>query len=418
MITVAGGGELGEHPAQGGLAEPAYGPRGEPEPVVAAGQVALLLELALQVAQGGEVADRLGAEALLQQVHVDIVEGRADLTLGQLGLQRLQVGQVGHGLHGLAVAERLTARTHPGRRIAIQTGPQRPQVVPELGHLRGQVGVAQGLAHQLGQLLALFGAERVEHPLRGGLLPGERVDQLLDGLGLLREELAVLVHEVLERIGGVLVAGVRGQQRVQVGQHVLDPLHRLRIRRLQGLLQSGELRVQDLPAQHVLDRLVRGPGLVGAPLIGIQGADRPGHVVGNGVQLQFGEPGVVAVGAGQGLPLGGEGLVQRGADLVEGAPEIAAAAGLGPQLRDLGGQPVQPALAVQPAAQQVPQRVPQVAGGQQVGPDLIHRGPHVVRRGQRVRAAAPGAVPVAARAPTVIIVRDMLGGHRGAYIPP
>ena len=224
-----GGLELGEHPAQRGLAEPAYRPRGQPQPVVAAGQEALPLQLALQVAQSPEVARRLGSEPLLQQLDVDVVKGGAGVRLGELGLQRLQVGQLGHRLDGRAVAERLPARPHPGGRVAVQTGPQRPQVVAELGHLGGEVGVGQGLAHQLAELFALLGTERGQHPLRRRLPPGQRVDQLLDGLRLLGEELAVLVHEVPEGVGGVLVAGVRGEQGVQVGQHVLDPLHHLGI---------------------------------------------------------------------------------------------------------------------------------------------------------------------------------------------
>ena len=125
-----------------------------------------------------------------------------------------------------------------------------------------------------------------------------------------------------------------------------------------------------------------------APLVRLERAYGPGHVVGQGVELHLGEPGVVAVAAGQGLPLGGQGLVQRGADLVEGAAEIAAAPGLGPQPADPLGQPVQPTAAVQPRSQQLAEGVAQVAGGQQVRADLVHRRPDVERRGQRVRAAA------------------------------
>ncbi len=182
MVAVPRRGQLGEHPAQRGLAEPAYGPRGEPQPVVAAAEVALLLQLALQVPQGPEVPGGLRAEPLLQQVHVDVVQGRAGLTLAELGLQGLQVGQLGHGLDGVAVAQRLSAGPHPRRGVPVQPGPQRPQVVAQLSHLGGEVGVTQRLAHQLAELLALLRAERGQHPLRGGLPAGQRVDQLLDAL--------------------------------------------------------------------------------------------------------------------------------------------------------------------------------------------------------------------------------------------
>ena len=56
MVAVTAGGELVEDALQGGLAEPADGPRGEPETVVGAGEVPLRLELALQVLQRAEVA--------------------------------------------------------------------------------------------------------------------------------------------------------------------------------------------------------------------------------------------------------------------------------------------------------------------------------------------------------------------------
>ena len=96
----------------------------------------------------------------------------------------------------------------------------------------------------------------------GGLPAGERVDQLVDVLGVLREQVAVLVHELAEPVLGVLAAGVRGEQLVEVREHVLDGLHRGGVRVVQRLLQAGELRVEHLALQHLLDRLVRRPGLV------------------------------------------------------------------------------------------------------------------------------------------------------------
>ena len=318
--------ELGEHPTQGRLAEPAYRPGRQAQPVVAAGQEALLLQLALQIPQRPEVARRLRSEPLLQHLDIDVVQGRAGVRLGQLGLQRLQVGELGHRLDRRAVAQRLPAGPHPRRRVAVQAGSQRPQVVSELGHLGGEVGVGQSLAHQLTELFTLLGAQRCQHPLGRCLPPGQRVDQLLDGLGPLGEELAVLVHEVTECVSRVLVAGVRGEQRVQVGEHVLDPLHHLGISGLQGPLHPGELGVQHLALQHLLDRLVRRARVRRAPGVGVQCADRAGDVVGQRVQLQLGEAGVFPVEPRQGLPLGGQGLVQGGPDLVEGATESLRAA--------------------------------------------------------------------------------------------
>jgi hypothetical protein len=73
----------------------------------------------------------------------------------------------------------------------------------------------------------LLRAERGEEPLGRGLTSRERVDELVDVLRVLREQVAVLVHEVAELVLGVLAARMRGEQVVQIGEHVLDALHRL-----------------------------------------------------------------------------------------------------------------------------------------------------------------------------------------------
>ena len=139
------------------LPQPAYGARGQPQPVVAAGHEALPLQLALQLAQRLEVGGRAGAEVLLEGLHVDVVEGRAGAGLAERLLERLEVGELGDRLDGVAVAQRLAALAHV-HRPAVQPGPQRAQVVGELRHLRGQVGVGHRVAHQLAELLALLAA--------------------------------------------------------------------------------------------------------------------------------------------------------------------------------------------------------------------------------------------------------------------
>ena len=50
---------------------------------------------------------------------------------------------------------------------------------------------------------------------------------------------------------------------------------------LQGVAHPGELRIEHLLAQHVLDLLVRGACLGGAPLVVRQLADRPSRVAGS-----------------------------------------------------------------------------------------------------------------------------------------
>jgi hypothetical protein len=108
------------------------------------------------------------------------------------------------------------------------------------------------VAEQLAQLLPLLWAERCHQPHAGGLTARQRIDQLLDCLRVFTEELAMTLHEVSELVSRVLLPRMGGQQRVEVGQHVLDPLHGLRVGGFQSLLDARELGVQHLTLQHAL----------------------------------------------------------------------------------------------------------------------------------------------------------------------
>ena len=93
------------------------------------------------------------------------------------------------------------------------------------------------------------------------------VDQLVHGLGILREELPVLVHEVPEVLVCVLTPGVLGQQLVEIGEHLRDRLAVLLRGALQGLLHAGEALIQHLAAELVLDLLIGLPGLLRGPVV-------------------------------------------------------------------------------------------------------------------------------------------------------
>ena len=116
------------------------------------------------------------------------------VALGELAGQRLEVGElrrralvaspspsgllaVGH-LPALAPA---AGRAGPGaaRRCRCAISLARPSVAHRLGH-------------QVGQLGALLGGQAGHHPFLGGRPAGQRVDQLLDRLRVVREELPVL----------------------------------------------------------------------------------------------------------------------------------------------------------------------------------------------------------------------------------
>ena len=261
VVAPARGVDLLEDAAQGGLAEAPDGAGRETQAVVAAGDEALSLQLSLELAQRLHVGGCVGAEMLLQALDVDIVEGRAEVALTELLLQLLEVGELGDGVDGLAPAEGLAAPTLLHGAAPVEPRSQRAQVVGELRHLGGEVRVAEGVGHELGELLALLRRERGHQPLGRGLTAGEGVDELVDALGLLGEEVAVLVHEVAEAVGRVLVAGVGGEQVVEVGEHVLDPLHRLRVVARQRLPHPLELRADDLALEHLRDLVVGGLGL-------------------------------------------------------------------------------------------------------------------------------------------------------------
>ena len=218
----------------------------------------------------------------------------------------------------------------------------------------------------------------------------------------------MLVHELGERVRGVLVAGVLGQQVVEVGEHVLHLLHGLGVLALQRLLHARELGVEHLALQHLRDGLVRLPRLVGAPLVVAQGPDGPGHVIGDGLQLHLRQPVLVAVHPGQLLPLGGQCLVEGGPDLVERAPQVAALPSGGAQLAEALGELVQPTPTVHPALHQLPQGVPDGAGGQHVLADLVQGRAEVVWRRERVTTAPPGPV---AEPPVRIAALVPLGTH-------
>jgi hypothetical protein len=176
---------------------------------------------------------------------------------GSPGAARLQVGQVSEVPARALVASLRPSGwspvigSRPGRLVHLR--PPGPQRVGQPGHLLGQPGVLQRLLHQRGHVVTLPVGERAEQPLRGGGPADQRVHELLEVARVLREHLAVAVHEAVEVRLGVLTPGVRLQHLVEVGQHVLDPLHGLRIRLPQDFLMPRNWLSRDLAAEQVLE---------------------------------------------------------------------------------------------------------------------------------------------------------------------
>ena len=392
-------GQAGEDPAQGRVAEPADRLRRELQVAAVAGEVALALQLAFEPPERLQVVDRLAAERAADRLLVDVLQVRARVLLAERGLQVGQVRQVGDGAGGVAEAEGLPAG-HPDPRLPLaELGPPLAQRVAERGQLRRQARVLHRGGHQVRELLALLIGERLEQPL-GGLHPaGERVDQLFQVLRAVREHVAVLAHELVEVLLGVLAPGVGVEHLPQVREHVLDPLHGGRVGVLERLLHALELAVEHLPAEQVAQLLELLPGGLRPPVVLGQLPDRPGGVVRQVVELGLAEPGVVARVGEQLAALGLERLVEQLAGLLEHPVEPAGVAQLALALADPPHQVVE-ALAVLPAAaEQVAERVPGVVAAQDALAHLVERLPDVIGRRERVRPIVVRPVPVVSHVP-------------------
>ena len=279
-------------------------------------------------------------------------------------------------------------QSSPGRR-ALQVGVE----LAELGH---KLGRAERLGGEPHQLLALLGGHGLQEPLGGGRALGERVHQLLDRLRVLREELAVLGHELLEVRVGVLAAPVFVEQLVEVLQHLAHGRAVLLRGALERLLHAGEPLVQDLAAQQVLDPLVGFPGGARLPVVGGEFVDRRRRGFGQVLQLHLpeGAVGVVHHGvAGQLFALLQHRGVEQLLDFVEGAVQPVPAQQFTAPLLDAAGEVVEPFPVAAAAPQVLLQGVPGRVAGHDVLGDGVQRLRQVHRRGERIRSSPVPAVP-------------------------
>ena len=156
VVVVASSGrlEVREDPPQGRLPKASQCLGRHRDAVAVPLEVTLSLELALQLTQRPQVLYRRGGELALHRLDVDIVEARARILLGQLVVQRVQIGEIGHRADCLSVPERLVTADIGGSATA-EARPQRLQVVVQLGQLALEIEVAERLRHQLRQLVTL-----------------------------------------------------------------------------------------------------------------------------------------------------------------------------------------------------------------------------------------------------------------------
>ena len=312
--------QVGEDTAQRRASDAPHGLGAE---LGALGEVALLAQLALDLAQPLDVVDSLAAEGTLHRLDVDVVEGRTRIVLRELRLEGLEIGHLRQRLGGIGQAEAALA-LHALAPLPGKVRTQCPQVILQLRHLRGEVEVLPGLLHEPGELLALLRGHRVEHALHRRGPAREVVEQLLEALGAVGEEVSVRVHELLEVLAHVIAATVLVEHRVEIGEHVLQCLLRLRCRRrLQSAGEVLELLVEHVAAQHLADLVVRRPALRGAPVVVSEFADGARRVLGQHVERGLAEARVVGGIREEGAALMLEGFLELLADLLEEAVETA-----------------------------------------------------------------------------------------------
>ena len=261
------------------------------------------------------------------------------------------------------------------------------------GHLVGQAGIAHGLRHEPAEFGALLGSQGVHQPLGGGGPPGQRVDQLGEILRVVREELAVLVHEFVELLLRVLAARVGVKHLVERLHHLADVLHVLRSRVGQRVTHAGELRVEDLRPQQILNLLVLLPSLGRTPLVVGEFAHGPGSVAGQRVEFGLGHARRVGRIGEQRPAFGLDRLVEQFADLLQRAVELATAAQFARTVAGPAAHCVEPVAAAAAPAQQAIEGVARRHPGEDVLADLVESVADVVRRFQGIRSPVPGPVP-------------------------
>ena len=137
----------------------------------------------------------------------------------------VEVAKVVHEVHGLTEIERVGALSVIAL-APVHSWEHRLQAVTQLAHLRRHVEVAEQLVGQLLELCALLWGHRCEHCLSGRHLRSHVLEQLIEGFGVLRKEVAVFVHESIEvGLGAVLTLF---DHLVEVGHHVAHSGHVLR----------------------------------------------------------------------------------------------------------------------------------------------------------------------------------------------
>ena len=158
-------------------------------------------------------------------------------------------------------------------------------------HLLLQPHVLHELLRQLLELRALLGRHGVEHRLRGRHALRDVLEQLFDRLRILGEEVAVLLHEVLEP--GIFTALMLVDHLVERRQHLFHALHVFGRHVLHGRRHLVDHLLGQLLAQllhQLLEPLLR---LTRLEVVGLQLAHLAGQIVGQHVEAELAVHGLV-----------------------------------------------------------------------------------------------------------------------------
>ena len=127
------------------------------------------------------------------------------------------------------------------------------EVLAELVHLPAQVHVLEQLLGEALQLRPLLGRHRVEHRLHRCHALRHDLEQLVEGLGVLGEEVAEALHEALEV--GLLAPFSLLEHLVELVEHVLHALHLLGVEVAHRAGHLVEVALRELLAE-LLDQLL------------------------------------------------------------------------------------------------------------------------------------------------------------------
>ena len=194
----------------------------------------------------------------------------------------------------------------------------------ELVELPAQVHVVEQLVGELLELRPLLGRHRVEHRLHRGHPPRHLLEQLVEILGVLGEEVAVLLHELFE--ARILAPFAPLQHLVEPGEHVLHALHVGRRHVLHGAAHLVDHLLHQLLAEPVHQLLEALAGLRRLEVVRLELAHLAGEVVGHQVEphvaLGGGVTSVLLATRIAALLCGSQGVVDGVALLVDDVVEL------------------------------------------------------------------------------------------------